>query len=73
MPRCQNRPKPYSLDLRQNVINAIERDGMRKSEASVVFQVSRNTIDLWLKRKTATGSLAAARRTGPVKTTKITD
>jgi transposase len=51
-------PKPYSLDLRQKVINAIELDGMKKSEASAVFGISRNTIDLWLKRKAATGSVA---------------
>jgi transposase len=42
--------KPYSYDLRQKVIPAIELDGMKKSEASQVFQSSRNTIDLWLKR-----------------------
>jgi len=35
-------PKPYSLDLRQKVINAIEQDGMKKSEASIVFHISRN-------------------------------
>ena len=73
LPRCQNRPKPYSLDLRQKVINAIEQDGMRKSEVSVVFQISRNTIDLWLKRKAATGSLAPTCTTRPPKTVKITD
>jgi transposase len=50
-------PKPYSLDLRQKVIDAIELNGMTKSEASIVFQISRNTIDLWLKRKASTGSL----------------
>jgi transposase len=35
-------PKPYSLDLRQKVIDAIERDGMRKSEASSVFGISQS-------------------------------
>jgi len=66
-------PKPYSLDLRQKVINAIEQDGMKKSEASVVFHISRNTIDLWLKRKADTGCLAPTRPTGPSKMAKITD
>jgi transposase len=47
--------KPYSYDLRQKVLNAIELDGMPKSEAAQVFHLSRNTIDLWLKRKTETG------------------
>lgn len=51
--------KPYSYDLRQKVINAIELDGMKKSEAAQVFQISRNTIDLWLKRQRETGDYQA--------------
>ncbi len=51
--------KPYSYDLRQKVIQAIELDGMKKSEASQVFQISRNTIDLWLKRRAETGDFQA--------------
>lgn len=43
-------PKPYSYDLRQKVIQGIELDGMKKSEAAQVFQISRNTINLWLQR-----------------------
>lgn len=47
--------KAYSYDLRQKVIQAIELDGLKKSEAAQVFQISRNTIDLWLKRQAKTG------------------
>jgi transposase len=47
--------KPYSYDLRQKVIQAIQLDGMRKNEASLIFNISRNTIDLWLKRQAETG------------------
>jgi hypothetical protein len=47
--------KPYSHDLRAKVINAIELDGLKKSQASELFNISRNTIDLWLKRKAETG------------------
>lgn len=47
--------KPYSYDLRQKVIQAIELDGMKKTEAAQVFQMSRNTINLWLQRKAETG------------------
>lgn len=47
--------KPYSYDLRQKVINAIQLDGMNKSVAAQVFQLSRNTINLWLKRQAETG------------------
>lgn len=49
---------PYSYDLRQKVIQAIEH-GMRKSEASRVFNLSRNTIDLWLKRRASSGEFHA--------------
>lgn len=47
-------PAPYSYDLRQKVLQAIDK-GMGKSEASRVFNLSRNTIDLWLKRRETTG------------------
>jgi len=47
--------KAYSYDLRQKVIQAIQLDGMKKSQAAQVFQLSRNTIDLWLKRLSETG------------------
>ena len=47
--------KAYSYDLRQKVIPAIELDGWKKSEAAKIFQISRNTIDLWLKRREETG------------------
>jgi transposase len=66
-------PKPYSLDLRQKVIDAIELDGMKKCEASLVFQVSRNTIDLWIKRKAATGSLAPNVSASAPRQRRITD
>lgn len=50
---------PYSYDLRKKVIQAIDK-GMRKSEASRVFNLSRNTIDLWLKRREETGKYQAS-------------
>lgn len=65
--------KPYSLDLRQKVVDAIELDGMKKSEASAVFGLSRNTIDLWLKRKAATGSLAPQVNSNARRQRRITD
>ena len=65
--------KAYSYDLRQKVINAIELDGMRKSVAAQVFGISRNTIDLWLKRQAQTGDYQA-KSTRPHRTAgKITD
>lgn len=51
--------RAYSQDLRVRVIEVIESKKMTKAEASRVFNLSRNTIDLWLKRKAETGSCEA--------------
>ncbi len=47
-------PAPYSYDLRKKVINAID-NGMSKTKVSYIFQISRNTINLWLNRRSETG------------------
>ena len=44
-------PKPYSYDLRQKVIQAIELDGMSQNQAAMAFHISRSTINLWCQRK----------------------
>ena len=49
----------YSYDFRRKVIEAIELDGMPKIEASQMFDVSSNTINLWLQRKAETGDFRA--------------
>lgn len=49
---------PYSDDLRQKVIKALTQ-GMRKAKAARVFNISRNPIALWLKRKEKTGDIKA--------------
>ncbi|MGB3238498.1 MAG: IS630 transposase-related protein, partial [Geitlerinemataceae cyanobacterium] len=41
-------PKPYSYDLRQKVIQAIQLDGLMIMEVSQLFNISRSTISLWL-------------------------
>ena len=51
-------PASYSYDLRTKVINAID-GGMTKTQASRLFQISRNTIDIWLKRRKETGKYKA--------------
>lgn len=53
-------PAPYSEDLRQKVLDAID-SGNRKSHVSQMFNISRNTINLWLKRRAATGSATPMR------------
>ncbi|EDZ93297.1 putative transposase [Limnospira maxima CS-328] len=66
-------PAPYSYDLRQKVINAIELDGIPKTEASQVFHVSRNTINLWLQRKEHTGDFLPKLNRPPGHSHQITD
>lgn len=45
---------PYSYDLRTKAIEAVER-GERKSDVCRMLKISRNTLDLWLKRRAKTG------------------
>ena len=46
----------YSLDLRERVIAFIEHGG-KKVDASLLFSLSRSTINKWIKLKKETGSL----------------
>lgn len=66
-------PKPYSQDLRQKVIDAIELDGMKRCETAELFGISRNTINLWVQRKAQTHSLAPKKREKQGHSHKITD
>ena len=52
-------PAPYSDDLREKVMAALER-GEKKSHVSQMFSISRDTLDRWLKRQATTGSVKAA-------------
>ena len=65
--------KAYSYDLRKKVIEAIELDGLKKSEASQLFNISRNTINLWFQRRAETGDLKEKARMGNKTKAKITD
>lgn len=51
-------PAPYSYDLRTKVIQAID-GGMGKTKASKIFQISRNTINLWLRKRDEIGDYRA--------------
>lgn len=66
-------PKPYSYDLRHKVILAIKLDGLKITEASQLFNISRNTISLWLKRQDETGDFQALPNKPPGNGHKITD
>jgi transposase len=65
--------KAYSYDFRQKVMQAIELDGYKKSEVSEMFNISRNTINLWCQRKVATGDVQAKPRAQGSPQQKITD
>jgi transposase len=43
-------PKPYSYDLRQKVMRAIE-SGVSQREAAIKFGIARSTINLWCQRQ----------------------
>ncbi|NMG11409.1 hypothetical protein DP117_32920 [Brasilonema sp. UFV-L1] len=65
--------KPYSDDFRQKVMQAIELNGLKKSEASQLFNISRNTINLWCQRKAETGDIKPKPRQASQQRRKITD
>ncbi len=46
-------PAPYSYDLRQKAIEAFQ-GGERKRAVCRMFNISCNTLDLWLKRQAET-------------------
>ena len=56
--------RPYSEDLRQRVVAAVE-GGMPRAEAVRVFTVSRPTIKRWLRCRRETGGVAPKPVPGP--------
>lgn len=48
-------PAPYSYDLRSKAISAV-KSGERKTRVCKMFDISRNTLDLWLKKQKETGN-----------------
>lgn len=65
-------PAPYSYDLRIKVIEAID-GGMGKTQASKIFNISRNTINLWLNKRKQTGDYRAKKGYQQGYGSKITD
>jgi transposase len=65
-------PAPYSYDLRSKAIEAIKR-GQRKTDVSRLFKISRNTLDLWLKREKETGDIRAIASSHKGRKSKIKD
>lgn len=65
-------PAPYSYDLRTKAIEAVKR-GEGKTAVCRTLQISRNTLDLWLKRELATGDYQAVTGFQTGNRHKITD
>jgi transposase len=51
-------PAPYSYDLRKKAVNAYHR-GEKKIAICRLMKISRNTLDIWLKREEETGDYRA--------------
>jgi putative transposase len=48
--------KPCSLDLRERVVSAVEREGMSRNQAAARFGVAPSSAIKWVARFRATGS-----------------
>ena len=57
-------PKPYSIDLRERVVAAVEQDGLSRHEAASRFGVGVSTAINWVRRFRETGSVAPSRMGG---------
>lgn len=49
---------PYSMDLRERVVAAVQRDGLSRRQAAARFGIGYATAITWLKRVETTGSVA---------------
>jgi transposase len=47
---------PYSYDLRRKALDALAQ-GERKINVCRMLGISRNTLELWIQRKTETGDV----------------
>lgn len=56
--------RPYSMDLRERLILAVERDGLSRNEAARRFGVAISTAVNWLRRHRDTGSAAPGQMGG---------
>jgi putative transposase len=56
--------KPYSMDLRERVVEAVERDGLSCNQAAARFEVAVSTAIDWVTRFRRTGSVAPDRMGG---------
>jgi transposase len=56
--------KPYSMDLRERVVAAVEREGLSRRAAAARFGIGIKTAIDWVRRFRETGSVAPAKMGG---------
>ncbi len=61
--------KPYSLDLRERVVAAVETQGLSRNQAAARFGVAVSTAVHWVRRYRSTGSLKPSKIGGDKKRT----
>lgn len=57
-------PKPYSVDLRERVVAAVERGELSRRRAAAQFGVGISTVIRWVQRFRETGSVAPGQMGG---------
>jgi putative transposase len=56
--------KPYSIDLRERVVEVVDKGGPSSHRAAAQFRVGVNTAIIWVLRFRETGSVAPGRIDG---------
>lgn len=56
--------RPYSLDLRERVVAAVEQGGLSCNRAAAQFGLGISTVINWVRRLRETGSVAAGKMGG---------
>ena len=56
--------KPYSMDLRKRVVDAVEVGGLSCHQAAAQFGVGVSTVIVWVRRLRETGSVAPGQMGG---------
>ena len=56
--------KPYSMDLRERVVAAVEEEGLSRNEAAARFGIGISTAINWVRRFKDTGSVAPSQMGG---------
>lgn len=56
--------KPYSMDLRERAVAAVEEGGLSRHQAAARFEVAVSTVVKWVRRFRETGSVAPGQMGG---------